>query len=347
MAFGIKFLYERNKFFKPQLNLARSTSARMWIINACAFMVILQSSISDSFSSLLIAIASVFAALLTEFIFIYKSGKFNTLKDGSTIATALILTLLLPNRISPFHAAMGAVFAIAVIKYSFGGLGSNWLNPALGGWLFIRFSWAASFNNALEGSLLMNGSIPIPSNPLPLSPLDGGFRDFLNERFFSLFGAGIPEGYLGLLNSPHNGIIADRGIFALLLGTIIIAAFRAGRTWVPFLFITVFSFLIRAFGNYENGTFTGDIIFSLFSGGSLVAAFLLISEPASSAKSNWGIFGLVILSAIITYLFRFTGREPYGVIYAVLFINAITPIVKILENKLLYGKPVKIRIGND
>jgi len=338
MAFGTKFLYERNRYYKPQINLARSTSARMWIINACAFIVILQSSLSDSFSSLLIALAAVLAALLTEFIFVYKSGKINSLKDGSTIATALILTLLLPNRISPYYAAMGAIFAIAVIKHGFGGLGSNSFNPALGGWLFIRFSWAASFNNALTGSLL-TGSSQSPGLPLAISPLDGAFRDFLNENFFSLFGGGIPEGYLGLLNSPNNGIIADRGIFTLLLGTIIIVAFKTGRTWVPFLFIAVFSFLIHTSG--------GDILFTLFSGGSLVAAFLLISEPASSAKSNWGIFSLVILTAIMTFLFRFSGGEPYGVIYAVLFINTITPLVKILENKLLYGIPKQIRIRDD
>ncbi|MCL2129886.1 MAG: RnfABCDGE type electron transport complex subunit D [Treponema sp.] len=217
MVINSNLFLERLLFFKPQTSLARPTAVRMWLVNLSAFMVIVQSSLSDSFSSLTIAVSSAIAALATEFLICRKSRGAGILKDGSALASALILTLLLPNRISPVYAAAGAVFAIAVIKHSFGGLGSNWLNPAAGGWLFIRFSWSAQFNAALRGSPLSllaesveRGVTNPEGSPLGIlkidaarfftaaSPLDGTIRSFLNNTIFSFTGAELPGGYMDL-----------------------------------------------------------------------------------------------------------------------------------------------------
>ena len=99
---------ENRLFQKPQLNLGRSSIARMWLVSLCAFLAILQSSISDSFSSLLVALSAVSAAVLTEFLF-FQTDRIKRLKDGSSVATALILTLFLPNNIPPVYAVMGTV----------------------------------------------------------------------------------------------------------------------------------------------------------------------------------------------------------------------------------------------
>jgi len=326
------------QFQRAQISLARPTVARMWIINTCAFMVILQSSLTDSYSSLLVALAAVFAAVLTEFLILHHdNGNGKTIKDGSAVATALILTLLLPNKISPFYAAAGAIFAIAVIKHSFGGLGSNWLNPAAGGWLFINLSWPASFRRALEGSHLefLGENFTVESTLFADT-----FRSFLNNTVFSGFIAELPAGYLELFASHSPGIIADRGIFALLLGTIIISATQVSRTWIPAVYIFVFSVLVRIGGAIPVGGVlgNGDILFALCSGGTLVAAFFLMSEPATGAKSNRGILLTAALGGGIAFLFRYFGVEPYGAVFALLFINAMTPITRIVENKNLYEK---------
>ena len=132
-----------------QKSLVLSTQARMYIVAACAFLVILQSSLSDGFSSMWIALAAVLAALLTEALICLVTGR-RTIYDGSVIVTAIVLAMLLPNRMHPGCAVFGAVFAIAVIRYPSGGLGANWLNPALGGALAIRFSWAKLWQTSLE-----------------------------------------------------------------------------------------------------------------------------------------------------------------------------------------------------
>ena len=348
MAEKINILFERRHSQKPQINLARSTASRMWLVNLCAFMTVIQSSFTDSHSSLQVALGAVFAAVLTEFIILTNKKKgARGLMDGSAVASALILTLLLPNKISPAYAAAGAVFAMAVIKHSFGGLGSNWLNPAAGGWLFIRFSWAAQFKEALEGSplslLAENASLgafnaaAVFGSP---TPLDTALRTFFNRTIFSLIGVELPGGYFDLLTSRFPGIIADRGVFALLLGTVIITAFRVNRSWIPAVYLAGFGILVRYAGAlpYGAGFWNGDVIFSLCSGGTLVAAFLLASDPVTSAKSNIGKFAAAVAASALAFIFRCFGSEPYGAVLSIVLINAMLPMARILEYRQLYNK---------
>jgi electron transport complex protein RnfD len=335
----------------------------MWLVSLCAFLVVIQSSLNDTFSSFLVALVAVITAVLTEFLVLHERGRMKALKDGSAVTTALILALLLPNGISPAYAAMGAIFAIAVIKHSFGGLGSNWLNPAAGGWLFVRFSWPAAFERSLEASPLsalsegLNQGISNPyGSPMGILSMDtSGFssalvmddsiRSTLNSTIFSLFGVELPTGYMELFSSPFTGIIADRGVFALLLGTILISSFQVNRAWIPAAFLAVFGLLVRVFGAlpYGGGLWNGDVLFALCSGGTLVAAFFLAAEPSSGAKSNGGILLAAVVMGAFAYVFRYIGAEPYGAIFAVLAVNAIVPVIRFFENLRLYERGVHER----
>ena len=350
---------DRRQLQKPQINLARSTAGRMWLVNLCAFAAVIQSSLGDSFSSLNVALGAVAGAVLAESLVLFRSRNLKILKDGSAVATALILALFLPNRIPPVYAAVGAAFAMLVIKHSFGGLGSNWLNPAAGGWLFIRFSWPAVFDGALEASPLSllaecvgRGVTNPQGSPLGIlkieapglfaaaGPLDGAIGSFLNKTVFSLSGAELPGGYLDLLSSGFPGIIADRGVLALLAGTIVITAFRVNRSWIPAVFLTVFGVLFRFAGAlpYGGGFWNGDVLFALCSGGMLAAAFFLISDPATGAKSSGGIFLTAAAGGALAFLFCSSGGEPYGAVFAVLIMNAVIPLFRIFESRLLYEK---------
>jgi electron transport complex protein RnfD len=344
---------------KPQVNISRPTAGRMWLIVCCAGLAIIQSSLGDSFASLIVALTALASALLTELLITYKKSGLEKIKDGSAAASALVFSLLLPNQIHPLCAAVGAAFAMGVVKHSFGGLGSNWLNPGLGGWLFIRFSWPSFFSRALEGSPLailhegLRGGVSVAQgSPLGIlkisgldhfagaaSPLDGAVRSFLNSRIFSIAGAELPAGYIDLLVSRSPGIIADRGLLALLLGTLVIAASQIGRAWIPAVYLGVFALLVRIFGAlpYGGPLGGGDMLFGLFSGGAFAAAFLLASDPATGAKSNAGVLTVVILAAILAWLFRYQGLEPYGAFFAAALANALTPLVRTFEGRRLYA----------
>jgi Na+-translocating ferredoxin:NAD+ oxidoreductase subunit D len=335
----------------PQVHLSRSTANRMWLIAGCAFAPILQSSLSDGFSSLFIAVVAVSAALAAELALDAGAGRFS-LGDGSAVASALVLTLLLPNRINPLIAAVAAVFAIIVVKHSFGGLGSNWLNPAVGAWLFARVSWPTSFTEALNSSplVLLESSVSKglsdPSgSPLAVlkiagykpSVLDGSFTDQLNSSLMFL-GVELPGGYMDFFGHTDPGIIADRGLAALLLTTIVLAASRSTKAFIPAIFLAVFAGLVRLGGGvpYGGSLGGGDMLFSLLTGGTVLAAFLLTADPATGAKSNLGAVCTAALSGSLAFAIRFPGAEPYGAAIAVAAVDAVVPIIRRVERSALY-----------
>jgi electron transport complex protein RnfD len=283
-------------------------------------------------------------------------------RDGSAAASALILALLLPDRMPPVYGILGAVFAVAVVKHSFGGLGSNWLNPALGGWFFIRLSWPGVFGRSLENSPLsiIAETLGGVSNPqgsplgflkisgagnsaLSASFLDNTVRSVLNNTILSITGAELPSGYVDLLFSRAPGIIADRGLMALLLGTVIITASQVSRVRIPAAYLLCYGFLIRMFGALPFGGAAGggDVLFGFFTGGTMAAAFLLAADPATAPKSGAGILGAAVLAALFSWVFRYQALEPYGAFFAVAMVNVLTPLIRTAEECLLY--PVKRR----
>ncbi|MCL2184236.1 MAG: RnfABCDGE type electron transport complex subunit D [Treponema sp.] len=327
-------------FHKPQINISCPSTGRMWLITGCAFLCVLQSSLRDGGRSLAIAITAFISALLLEFLLTRKTAAnnggnvFAKIMDGSAAATAMILSIMLPNQMHPVYAALGTAFAIIVVKYSFGGLGSNWLNPALGGWLFIRFSWTAAYEKALDNS---SGSITEMLVTSVISPVDNSITEFLNSYIFSIAGVQMPSGYINLLFNDSAGIITDRGLLALLLGTIIITAVGINRGWIPLVFLTVYGFLIRLAG--DAGSFwDGDILYGIFSGGTIAAAFILAAEPSSSAKLNIGIIFSVILSAVLAWFFRYKCMEYSGCFIALALVNCLTPIIRHIEEKIFFSR---------
>jgi electron transport complex protein RnfD len=321
----------------------------MWLISACAGLTILQSSLSDSCASLFIAFAAVGGALLTELLIDDVSGRlfsrpwdespWGNYRDGSAVASALVLTLLLPNRIHPVFAFLGAVFAMTVVKHSFGGLGSNWVNPALGAWLFVRFSWPPAFANALGDAPLAFLSENLKGGFFQTQGSDTFWAPLLNRIIFAPLGAELPPGYIDLFSYSGPGIIADRGIFALLLGTMLITAGQASRFWIPLCYLGVYCFLVRFLGATPLGgeLGAGDMLGGLFTGGVLVAAFILAAEPSTGAKSRAVTLLMAALGGALSFVFRYLGFEPYGAFFAVALLNTLSPLFRYFETRFLYA----------
>jgi len=323
---------EQNLIFKqkPQINISYPSTGRMWLVTMCAFLCALQSALTDNGRSLIITAAAVFSALTIELLLTCRQFGILKIKDGSAAATALILSLLLPNQINPVYAALGAAFAIVIVKYSFGGLGSNWLNPALGGWLFIRFSWPSVFAKTIENhvsEMTVSG----------LSALDSSVTSFFNHTVFSIAGVQLPSGYINLLFLSSPGMIVDRGLFALLLGTIVITAFEVNRGWIPPVFLLVYGFLIRFAGDAPGIFWNGDLLYGLFSGGTVAAAFILAAEPASGAKLWQGVLFSVVLGAVLSWFFRYRCMEYTGCLTALALVNCLTPLIRLVEDKIFFS----------
>jgi electron transport complex protein RnfD len=167
-----------------------------------------------------------------------------------------------------------------------------------------------------------------------------GIVAFLNRTVFSFLGARLPVEY-GFLFAPRfPAIIADRGLLCLLLGTIVIIAFQASRAWIPAVFLLVYAFLIRVFGSALLGGApgNGDILFGICSGGIIAAGFLVNSDPVTAPKSRGGKALSAVLAAVLSFLFRYVSFEPYGAFFAVTLVNALVPLIRRIEGRLLYQK---------
>jgi electron transport complex protein RnfD len=324
----------------------------MWLVSLYALGAIAQSALGDGGKSLYTAIAALSAALLTEFLSAPKNRRF-TIADGSAAASALVLTLLLPNQIPPFLAGLGAVFAIVVVKISFGGLGANWLNPAVSAWLFIRFSWQKVFaaltsdfpvSSITSADINGTGSIWAMLSQYGFAANENTITKALNSTVFSIFHTELPSNYLDFFAFPAAGIIGDKGVYALIIGSIFMIALGVSRFSVSACYLTVYIFLIRFAGAlpWGGGLWEGDIFFGLFSGGTLVTAFLLLTEPAAGPKSSFGKIIFAVLAALLSFFFRYMKSEPYGAFFAVALLNALSPLARSIETRCIYmGEPDK------
>jgi electron transport complex protein RnfD len=338
-------------FQRPLLTFARSTYERMLMVTLCALASIGQSAWFDQGRSLIVALAACGAALGVEFIRNRHKGRY-FLQDGSSIVSALLLTLLLPNTINPLFAAAGACFAIAVVKHCFGGLGGNWFNPALGGWLFIRFSWPRSFDSAMQASPLSfisawqgDNSGGLAASPVTILTKNGFgtqngelITSFLNTHIFSIFKIELPAAYLDFFINPGRGLIADRGLLALLVGSVIMIAAMVSRSYLSAFYLAVLLALVRFAGAVPFGgpVGSGDMLFCLFSGGTLAVALFFVVEPCTGPKSATGRVFYVLVAALAAYFFRYVKAEGCGAIFAVVFVNVFSPLIRMIEEHFYY-----------
>lgn len=338
----------------PHVYEVRTSARTMWFLCACLFAPILQSAFNDGFASILIAAVAVAGAVAAELAL--DVGNPNSsigVTDGSSVASALILTLALPNAIHPAIAAAGAVFAVVVVKRSFGGLGSNWLNPAVAAWLFVRLCWPASFASALSSSPLaqLSGAVAKglsdhSGSPLTVlkiagskpSAVDGAATTWLNESVLSPLGAELPGGYIDLFIPVASGTIADRGLLLLLVATVVLIALNAIRWIVPLVFISVYLALCFVWGGipYGGELFSGDMLYALLSGSVALSAFVLVSDPATGAKTKLGTVFVAAAAGVFAYWFRFHGSDQYGALLAVPTANAFTVLFRMAERRIRF-----------
>jgi len=341
-------------FRHPLLNLARSSQERFWMLAFVALLAIIQSAITDKGVSLIVAASALVGAVTAELTVTAIKEK-PGIRDASCFATALILTIMLPNDINPVLPALGAFFAIIVVKESFGGLGTNWLNPALGGWLFLLFSFPGLFQDALQNSPLeflsrwISEAPPLNSGTDPVSILssngfgtqNGDFlTSFLNTHVFSIFDVELPGNYFDFFSNPGAGIIADRGGYGLLIGSIVLVATKSHRLVMPLIYAVIFMALTAFDGALPFGgtIWGGDMLFGLLTGGVLVAAFFLTADPSSSPKSISGKIAFAALAAAFTYFLRYIKGENYGAFFAVAALNTVNPVIRIVEDRFFRSR---------
>ena len=265
--------------------------------------------------SALIILLSITSAVLTEYVFDRVTKRPNTVTDGSAILTGLLLALTLPANVPVYIPVLGAVFAILVVKCLFGGLGHNFMNPALAGRSFLLIS----FGTAMTGYTLDGVSAATPLAELA----SGKTIDML------ALAMGNTSGVIG---SSALGLIAG-GIYLLL---------AHGITWeIPTATIGSTAIFLMIFGGH--GIDPAYLLPQLLGGGLLMAAFFMATDPVTCPSTTKGQLLYGCVTGVLIGLFRVKGASADSTTYAVLLANMFSNII----DELFIPLPFAFRIPKD
>jgi electron transport complex protein RnfD len=303
--------------FSPHLHKDESISKIMWAV----VLSLIPSGIAGVFifgkGALWVIILGVFSAMATEWILQSLTKRKITVFDGSAIITGLLLTYNLPASVPWWLPVVGSIFSIAIGKQVFGGLGQNIFNPALVGRVFLMASWPKYMTTFVKP---LNYDAVTSATPLALIK-EGKILEKLS--------------YLDLFLGKRGGCIGEVCILALILGALFLFL-RGYISWhIPITYIFTVGVFTYIFG--AKGLFTGDWLFHILSGGLILGAFFMATDYVTSPLTRKGQIVFGIGCGLITAVIRLWGGYPEGVSYAILMMNAATPIIDRYTKTRVYG----------
>lgn len=268
---------------------------------------------------LLIMGISVVMAVFTEAIIQLIRKKPVTTGDLSAVVTGLLLSYTLPSTVPLWIPVIGSFTAIALVKQAFGGLGQNFMNPALTARAILIAAWPMHMiMYAIPG---VDGM----TTATPLAILKAGESE-LPSLWYAFVG-------------NIGGSLGETSALALLLGAAYLL-YRKVISWrTPFVFIGTVGVLTWVLG--PEGLFTGDGVYAVFLGGLILGAFFMATDYASSPMTPKGKIIMGIGCGILTVIIRLYGGYPEGVSYAILIMNLLVPLIDRYTVPRVFGEERK------
>ena len=280
------------------------------------------------YRALLITLICVVSCVVFEGLWQKLLNKPVTVSDLSAVVTGMLLAFNLPASIPLWMPVIGAFFAIIIVKQFFGGIGHNFMNPALAARAFLLASWALAMTTwpAPQTALPLWGTADVVTTATPLAMYAEGAQN-------------LPS-YLTLFLGNTGGCIGETSALAILIGGSYLLLTGVIRLRIPVAFIGTVALGTWIFGG-QSGFFTGDCFYQVLSGGLMLGAFFMATDYATTPFTPKGqiIFG--IGCGIITVLIRLWGGYPEGVSYSILLMNIVTPLIDKVTAPRRYGSGLK------
>ncbi len=274
------------------------------------------------FAAIITVILCVISCVVTEWVARKLMKRDNTISDLSAVVTGILLAFNLPPTISPVIAVLGGVIAIGVVKQMFGGLGQNFVNPAITARIILMVSFPAAMSTWIQPFHYQSAADAV-SSATPLGILkEGGDM------------AALPS-TLELLLGIRSGCLGEVCALALIMGGLYLMARKVISPAIPLCYIGTVFVMTLLLGQ--------DPVFHVLSGGLLLGAFFMATDYATSPISLSGkiIFG--IGCGVLTVLIRLFSILPEGVSFSIILMNILVPHIERLTQPKPFGEERKRR----
>lgn len=261
--------------------------------------------------ALAVIIVTIASTVLTEYIYEKCMKKKITVGDLSAVVTGLLLAMNLPPMAPLWMAVLGGIFAILVVKMLFGGLGQNFMNPALGARCFLMISFT---------SLMTNFNCDTYTGATPLAALKAGER----------------VDVMDMIIGRTAGTIGETSMVALIIGACILILLGVIDLKVPGSYIVTFVIFIAIFGGH--GFDSQYISANLAGGGLMLGAFFMATDYVTRPITKKGQYLYGIFLGIMTGIFRVFGLSAEGVSYAIILGNLLVPLIEKVTMPKAFGK---------
>ena len=261
--------------------------------------------------ALLLIVLTIVSCVATEWVFEKIIHKKSTIDDLSAVVTGLLLALNLPVTIPWWEAVLGGVFAIAIVKMMFGGLGQNFMNPALGARCFLLIAFAADMTNFQTDTY---------TGATPLAAMRNG--EVINT--------------MDALIGRTAGTIGETSTLAILIGAIILILLGVITLAIPASYLITFVIFMLIFGGH--GFDMNYIVAQLRSGGIMLGAFFMATDYVTSPITPNGRILFGICCGILTGLFRCFGANAEGVSFAIILSNLLVPMIEKITIPRAFGQ---------
>ncbi len=316
----------------PHVHSGDSIAKNMYWVIIALVPALLCSFISFGVGAIITTAISVAACVFFE----WAINKFclknpvNTVCDGSAILTGILLAFNMPSNIQPWIIIIGAFFAIAVVKMTFGGLGCNLFNPALAGRAFLLISFPVQMTTWPLPGQGFGTYLDAETGATPLAIMKQAFKDgdmsVLNQ---------LPS-FQDMLLGNTGGCFGEVCGLALLLGLVILLVKKVITWHIPvsiLLTVVIFSGLL----NLANPVYANPLA-ELLSGGLLLGAIFMATDYVTSPMSAKGqlVYGVAI--GALTVIIRTYGAYPEGMSFAILIMNAFVPLINATFKPTRFGE---------
>ncbi|MCX7715245.1 MAG: RnfABCDGE type electron transport complex subunit D [Clostridia bacterium] len=294
----------------PHIHSEESVSSIMFDVLTALIPASVAGIYFFGYRAAIVLLTAVVSCVAFEAIYQYFMKKRITVNDLSAAVTGLLIGLNMPPSIPLWMVVIGSAFAIVIVKQLYGGLGKNFINPALAARCFMLIAWASAMTTYVTP--FMGYGIDAVSSATPLAVLKGvseGALPSLRNCFF-----GIKPGSIG----ETSAVMLSIGFIYLLVRKVI--DFK-----IPAAYIIVFSVLTFMFGKTPyDATYT---LYHILTGGLLLGAFFMATDYTTTPTTPLGqiIFGAGC--GILTFVIRQFGGYPEGVSFSILLMNVVTPLI--------------------